>query len=313
MRKENILITGATGYIGHSLVQRLTETNFPVHCLVREESVEKLDPKDKTNIRIGDLLDAESLSSVFKGIDIVYYLVHNLDKKDNFEQLEKKAAINFVTAAKKAGVKRIIYLGALGNPEEKDLSPHLKSRKEVGEILRGSGIQVIEFQASIIIGSGSLSFEMVRALSERLPVMIMPKWVSVLAQPICIRDVLEYLVQSIYLETKNNEVFQIGGRDRVTYKDLISTYSIKRGLKRLLIPVPVLTPGLSSLWLALITPLYARVGRKLIESIKSPTIVQDRLASSVFPNIHPMGMEESIEYALREKPIDIKIQGQQAY
>ncbi len=300
MRNQNILVTGATGYIGNSLVRRLTQFNFPIHSLVREESAQKLQANDKTKIRIGDLLDEESLSSVFEGIDIVFYLVHSLDKEHDFEESEKRAAQNFVKAARKAGVKRIIYLGALGNPNEKNLSPHLKSRKEVGDILRGSGIQVIEFQASIIIGSGSLSFEMVRALSERLPIMIMPKWVSVQAQPICIRDVLEYLVHSIFMESKNNEVFQIGGRDKVTYKDLISTYSIKRGLKRLLIPVPVLTPGLSSLWLALITPLYARVGRKLIESIKNPTIVQNQLAQMAFPDIHPMGMEESIEYALRE-------------
>ncbi len=300
MRNENILVTGATGYIGRSLVRRLTQFSFSVNCLVREESLTKLPQNKKAIIRYGDLLDPLSLPSAFEGIDIVFYLVHSLDKKRDFEQSEKRAAQNFVKAAQKAGVKRIIYLGALGNSEENALSPHLKSRKEVGNILRGSGIQVIEFQASIIIGSGSLSFEMVRTLSERLPIMIMPKWVSVLAQPICIRDVLEYLMHSIHLETKNNEVFQIGGRDKVSYKDLISTYSFKRGLKRLLIPIPLLTPGLSSLWLALVTPLYARVGRKLIESIKSPTIVRDRLARSVFPDIHPMGMDESIEYALQE-------------
>lgn len=300
MRNQNILVTGATGYIGNSLVRRLTQINYPVHSLVREESAQKLNAIDNNKIRIGDLLDEESLSSVFDEIDIVFYLVHSLDKEHDFEESEKRAAQNFVKAARKAGVKRIIYLGALGNPNEKTLSPHLKSRKEVGDIFRRSGIQVIEFQASIIIGSGSLSFEMVRALSERLPIMIMPKWVNVLAQPICIRDVLEYLVHAIFLETKDSKVFQIGGRDKVTYKDLISTYSIKRGLKRLLIPVPVLTPGLSSLWLALITPLYARVGRKLIESIKNPTIVQNQFAQLAFPDIHPMGMEKSIEYALKE-------------
>ena len=300
MKPQKILVTGATGYIGKSLVRHMASMSFPVQCLVRQKSLKKLFPIDKTQIRLGDLLEPESLLSAFKEIDVAFYLVHSLDQKRDFEQFEKCAAENFAKAARESGVKRIVYLGALGNPQEKDLSPHLKSRKEVGDILRGSGIQVIEFQASIIIGAGSLSFEMVRTLSERLPVMIMPKWVSVLAQPICIQDVLKYLVHSVSLETKGNEIFQIGGRDKVAYKDLISTYSFKRGLSRLLIPVPVLTPWLSSLWLALVTPLYARVGRKLIESIKSPTIVRNQLARTVFPDIRPMGMEESIEYALSE-------------
>ncbi|GJL79549.1 MAG: hypothetical protein NPINA01_25380 [Nitrospinaceae bacterium] len=299
-KDKNILIVGATGYIGQKLIQRLKETGNPIRCLVRNPRSFKENPSQQIQIQQGDLIDFESIKNAFTGIDTAFYLVHSLDVKRDFEKQEQKAATNFANAAKSANIKRIIYLGALGNEEEGPLSPHLQSRKEVGNILRSSGVPVLEFQASIILGSGSLSFEMIRTLSERLPAMLMPKWVFVKAQPIGVADVLEFLMQGIDIKMQHNEIIEIGGPEQVSYKDLISEYCRQRKLQRLLIPVPVLTPWLSSLWLELVTPIYARVGRKLVESIKNPTVVKNDKASRVFPGIHPRGISEAIGKAIHE-------------
>ncbi len=293
-----ILITGATGYIGNQLIQRLSLLPFQIRCLARNPDRMREIKNTSIEVRQGDLLSSNSLREIMKGIDVAFYLVHSMDSKNDFETLEVDAAKNFIKAAVENKVKRIIYLGALGSEEEGDLSPHLQSRKQVGNILRDSGIQVIEFQASIILGAGSLSYEMIKALCEKLPVMIMPKWVSVKAQPIGIRDVLDYLTQAIDLKVEGNEIYEIGGPNVVSYKELIQEYSLQRGLKRFLIPVPVLTPWLSSLWLALVTPVYARVGEKLILSIKNPTLVKNNRALKVFPDINPMKVSEAISLAL---------------
>ena len=294
-----ILVTGSTGYIGSQLVQRLSQMPFQIRCLARDPDRIKDIKNTSIEIRRGDLLSYDGLRESFKGIDVAYYLVHSMNSKNDFERLECEAAKNFAQAAVENKVKRIIYLGALGSEKEGALSPHLQSRKKVGNILRDSGIQVIEFQASIILGAGSLSYEMIKALSEKLLVMIMPKWVSVKAQPISIKDVLDYLIQAIDLKVERNEIYEIGGPDQVSYKELIQEYSRQRGLKRFLIPVPVLTPWLSSLWLALVTPVYARVGRKLILSIKNPTLVKNDKALKVFPAIKPMKVSEAISLALK--------------
>lgn len=293
-----ILITGVTGYIGGQLVQRLSQMPFQIRCLARDPDRIKDIKNTSTEIHKGDLLSYESVRESFKGIDVAFYLVHSMNSKNDFERLECEAAKNFAQAAAENKVKRIVYLGALGSEEEGSLSPHLQSRKQVGNVLRESGVQVIEFQASIILGAGSLSFEMIKALSERLLVMIMPKWVSVKAQPIGIKDVLDYLTQAIDLKVEGNEVYEIGGPDQVSYKELIQEYSRQRGLKRFLIPVPVLTPWLSSLWLALVTPVYARVGKKLILSIKNPTLVKNNKALKVFPDIKPINCSEAISLAI---------------
>jgi uncharacterized protein YbjT (DUF2867 family) len=216
-----------------------------------------------------------------------------------FEEEDRQAARNFAEAARRARVKRIIYLGGLAHSSD-PLSPHLRSRHEVGDLLRESGVPVIEFRASIVIGSGSLSFEMVRSLVERLPIMITPRWVSVLAQPIAIDDLLAYLLAALQLPIEGNHVFEIGGADRVSYGDLMREYARQRGLPRLMLPVPVLTPRLSSLWLGLVTPLYARVGRKIVDSIRHPTIVSDPTALRTFP-IRPISMREAIARALRNE------------
>jgi uncharacterized protein YbjT (DUF2867 family) len=294
-----ILVTGATGYIGSQLIQRLSQMPFQIRCLARNPDRIKDIKNTSAEVCRGDLLSYDSLRESFKGIDVAFYLVHSMNAKNDFERLECEAAKNFAQAAVENKIKRIIYLGALGSEKEGALSPHLQSRKKVGNILRASGVQVIEFQASIILGAGSLSYEMIRALSEKLLVMIMPKWVSVKAQPIGIKDVLEYLIQSIDLKVAENEIYEIGGPDQVSYKELIQEYSRQRGLKRFLIPVPVLTPWLSSLWLALVTPVYAQVGKKLILSIKNPTLVKDNRAMKVFNSIKPMRFSQAIAIALK--------------
>jgi uncharacterized protein YbjT (DUF2867 family) len=244
----------------------------------------------------GDVLDRNSLQTALKGIDTAYYLVHSMGSTGSFEHQDRIAARNFADAARDAGVKRIIYLGGLGEDTD-DLSPHLRSRHEVGEVLRESGCQVIEFRASIVIGSGSLSFELVRALVQRLPIMICPKWVSVQAQPIAIEDLLKYLLEGLHWTGNESRVFEIGGPDQVSYGAIMREYARQRGLRRWFISVPVLTPRLSSLWLALVTPVYARVGRKLVDSLRNPTVVKDHTALREFP-IQPRGLTEAIERAI---------------
>jgi uncharacterized protein YbjT (DUF2867 family) len=220
---------------------------------------------------------------------------------EEFEERDRKAAQLFADAARHAGVRRLIYLGGLGSGSE--LSPHLKSRQEVGDILRRSGIPTVEFRASIIMGSGSLSFEMIRALVEKLPVMVTPRWVRVLTQPIAIEDVLAYLLAAIDLPEGSGGNFEIGGPDRVSYGDLMQEYARQRGLRRVMIPVPALTPRLSSLWLGLVTPLYARVGRKLIDSLRNETVVTNKDALEVF-SIRPRGVREAVERALLNEDRD---------
>jgi uncharacterized protein YbjT (DUF2867 family) len=243
----------------------------------------------------GDLLDRDSLLAAMEGVDTAYYLVHSLSAGSEFEEADRRAAKNFAWAAKAAGVGRIIYLGALAN--EVRLSPHLKSRLEVGRILRDSGVPTIEFRASIIIGSGSLSFEVVRALVDRLPVLTPPRWVRTPAQPIAIEDAIAYLMAALTVDLEESAVFEIGGADRVSYQQIMVEYAHLRGLKRLIIPLPVLMPGLSSLWLGLVTPVYARTGRNLIDSTPHETLVNDDRALRVFP-IRPRGIREAVERAL---------------
>lgn len=219
-----------------------------------------------------------------------------------FEEEDRKAARNFSEAAKAAGVKRIIYLGGLGDDSQK-LSPHLKSRQETGALLAADGVPVIEFRASVVIGAGSLSFEMIRALVQKLPVMTTPQWVYVKTQPIAVSDLLEYLVQALKLEKAGLHIVEIGGADVVSYADLMKEYARLRGLKRLIIPIPVLTPRLSSLWLGLVTPLFARVGKKLIDSLRNPTIVTRPDAAAWF-DLKPKGVTEAIQEALAEEEKD---------
>ncbi|MDR3456466.1 MAG: SDR family oxidoreductase [Verrucomicrobiae bacterium] len=294
---KRVLLTGASGYIGGRLLAELEKRGLTVRCLARRP--EFLLPKvaPGTEVMAGDVLDRDSLARAMRGVATAYYLVHSMAAND-FEETDRRAAHNFAEAAREAGVQRIVYLGGLGAGSE--LSSHLRSRQEVGNILRSTGVPVIEFRASVIIGSGSLSFEMIRALVERLPMMIAPKWVTVLAQPLAINDLLQYLIAAGDWRGRDNRIFEIGGPDRVSYGDLMREYARQRGLRRVMIRVPLLTPRLSSLWLGLVTPLYARIGRKLIDSIRNPTVVSDDSALQAFA-IRPMGVREAIASALRNE------------
>jgi uncharacterized protein YbjT (DUF2867 family) len=233
------------------------------------------------------------------GVHTAYYLVHSMGSSGKFEEEDRQAARNFASSARQAGVRRIIYLGGLG-AEGQALSAHLRSRQEVADILRSSEVPTIEFRASIVIGSGSLSFEMIRALVQRLPVMICPRWVAVKAQPIAVEDVIAYLLQALELPEGEAAVFEIGGTDQVSYGEIMKEYARQCGLRRWTISVPVLTPRLSSLWLGLVTPIYARIGRKLIDSLRNPTLVRNPSALRVF-DVKPKGLKEAISRALHNE------------
>lgn len=299
MTKKTILLTGVTGYVGGRLLTLLEKQDDTLRCLVREPSHLEGRNDPRTTVFKGDVLDKPSLLKAMHGVDIVYYLVHSMGSSGDFTEEDRTGASNFAEAASECQVKRLIYLGGLGDDSQEELSSHLKSRQEVGKIFREKalGVQIFEFRASIIIGSGSLSFELIRSLTERLPFMITPKWVWTKSQPIFINDVLSYLVKAATIDIKGNQIFEIGGKDQVSYGEIMLEYARQRKLKRRLIHVPFLAPQLSSLWLALITPLYFRIGRKLIDSAKYPTIVKNDHAEKVF-HVAPKGIKDAIASAL---------------
>lgn len=304
-QSQPVLLTGATGYVGGRLLPLLESRGVSVRCLARRPENLVARVGDNTEVVEGDVLDANSLTDAFEGIKTAYYLVHSMGAVGSFQEQDRVAAGNFANAARDAGVKRIIYLGGLGDDGD-DLSGHLRSRHEVGEVLRKSGCQVIEFRASIVIGSGSLSFELVRALVQRLPVMICPKWVSVMTQPIAIEDLQDYLLAGLDWGGVESRIFEIGGPSQVSYGEIMREYAKQRGLKRWLISVPVLTPRLSSLWLGLVTPVYARVGRRLVDSLRNPTVVKDSEASREF-TIKPRDLTQSIQRALTNEDHDFAV------
>ena len=297
-----ILLTGATGYVGGRVLKALEKAGWPVRCLARRPEFLRARVAPTTEVVKADCLDPASLPPVMAGVHTAYYLVHSMGSPGKFEEEDRQAARNFAAAARQAGVRRILYLGGLG-AEGPSLSAHLRSRQEVADILRASEIPTIEFRASIVIGSGSLSFEMIRALVQRLPVMICPRWVAVKAQPIAIEDLVAYLVQALALPVEQGAVFEIGGADQVSYGEIMAEYARQCGLRRWTISVPVLTPRLSSLWLGLVTPVYARIGRKLIDSLRNPTLVRDPSALAVF-NIRPRGLQAAIERALHNEDLE---------
>jgi uncharacterized protein YbjT (DUF2867 family) len=294
-----ILLTGASGYIGGRLLKALEAAGRRVRCVARHPEFLRSRVSSSTEVIQADCLDRTSLGPAMAGVQTAYYFVHSMGSAGKFEEEDRQAARNFADAARQQGVERIVYLGGLGN-QDHELSAHLRSRHEVADILRSSGIPTIEFRASIVIGSGSLSFEMIRALVQRLPVMICPRWVAVKAQPIAIEDVIAYLVAALDLPVEQSGVFEIGGPDQVSYGEIMQEYARQCGLRRWMIPVPVLTPHLSSLWLGLVTPIYARVGRKLIESMRNPTLVSDHSALTTF-DLQPMGLREAVTRALHHE------------
>ena len=294
--RPHIALTGATGYVGGRLLSALEARGARVRCLSRRP--ELLRERFGQRVEVGqfDALAPETLGDGLAGVHTAYYLVHSMGGRESFADADRRAATAFGAAALAAGVRRIVYLGGLG---AEGLSEHLASRQEVGRILRESGVPTIEFRAGIVVGSGSASFEMLRALVERLPLMVTPRWVGTRTQPIAIEDVLAYLLAAKDLPPGDSQVFEIGSKDVTSYGDMVREYARQKGLRRWLISVPVLTPSLSSMWLALVTPTAFEVGNHLIEGLKNPTVVRDPKALDVFP-IRPMGIPEAIRKALTE-------------
>lgn len=297
-----ILLTGATGYIGGRLLKELEARGQRIRCVARQPQFLRPRVAASTEVVQGDVLEPAGLRRAMQGVHTAYYMVHSMQGGSGFREKDHEAARNFGQVAAAAGVRRIIYLGGLGD-ENRQLSAHLRSRHEVGEVLRASSVPTIESRASIIIGSGSLSFELIRALVERLPMMITPRWVQVVAQPIAVTDVMSYLVAALDLAEREHRTFEIGGADRVSYRGIMREYARQRDLRRWMIPVPVLTPKLSSLWLGLVTPVYASVGRILIDSIRHETVVRYDSALEAFA-VRPMGIREAIATALRNEDRD---------
>jgi uncharacterized protein YbjT (DUF2867 family) len=291
-----VLVTGATGYIGGRLVPRLRDAGLQVRCLARAAG--RLHGRFGESVEIveGDLDDSGSLVAALRDCEVAYYLVHSMASSSRFAQVDRETARRFGDAARAAGVKGIVYLGGLGDDGDA-LSVHLRSRHEVGDVLRESRVPVIEFRAAQIIGSGSISFEMMRYLTERLPLMIAPRWVTTRCQPIGIRDVLAYLIGALSLP-RRSRIYEIGGGDVLTYREMMLRYAAIRGLKRQIVVVPFFSPTLSSYWVHLITPIPARLARPLIKGLHNEVVVRDSNAANDFPNIHPLGYDDAVRLAL---------------
>lgn len=295
---QTILVTGATGYIGARLVPRLLEAGYRVRLLVRDPS--RLDGRpwqEEVEIITGDVLKPETLPPALDGVTAAYYLIHSMAGNEDFHDRDVVAARNFGRAAAEASVDQIIYLSGLGDDTE-DLSEHLASRHATGDALREGGVPVTELRAAVIVGSGSLSFEMIRNLTERLPVMIVPKWAGTRIQPIGIREVLAYLIAALQTPAARGEIVEIGGADVLTYAEMMTVYAEERRLRRWMIHVPVLTPRLSSYWVHWVTPVPASVAQPLIEGLRNEVVVQDDSARRLFPDIDPADYRTSVRRAL---------------
>ena len=297
------LVTGVSGYIGGRLVPELLAAGYPVRCMARDPG--KLSDRPWSadiEIAVADALDGAAVRRALDGVDVAYYLIHSLGTGASFGQRDRDAAGIFAAAARSAGVKRIVYLGGIVTGPAAALSPHLRSRAEVGDILLGSGVPTAALQAAVIIGSGSASFEMLRYLTERLPAMITPKWVETRIQPIAVHDVLRYLVGCVALPPDVSRRFDIGGPDVLTYAEMMRRYSRVAGLRpRVVVPVPLLTPRLSSLWVGLVTPVPAGLAMPLVESLRNEVVCSEHDIAMYVPD-PPAGLlpvDRAIALALR--------------
>ncbi|MGH2750648.1 MAG: SDR family oxidoreductase [Actinomycetota bacterium] len=290
-----VLVTGATGYVGSRLIPRLLEGGYEVRATSRHpEDIGKRHPE--VEAIASDLQDESSLERVLRDVRVAYYLVHSMEAK-GFVKKDQQAAANFARAAAKAKIDRIIYLGGLGSSDDR-LSQHLKSRHEVGRVLAEGDVPVLEFRAAIVIGSGSVAFEMLRHLTERLPAMIAPRWLSTRIQPIGEWDLTSYLLGGATVDLHANTVVEVGGRQVLNYKQMILDYAEVRGLKRYIVGVPVLSPRLSSYWVDLVTPISSAIAQPLIDGLRNEVIVCDDSARRIFPDIDPVGYKESVSRAM---------------
>ena len=302
-----ILVAGATGYIGGRLVPRLLDEGHAVRCLTRRpEKLEGVTWAGRAEVVQGDALDPESVRRAMQDVEVVYYLVHSIGSGRSFAASDRAAATNVARASARAGVRRVVYLGGL-RPRDEVVSPHLASRAEVGQILLDGPVPAVVLQAGVVIGSGSASFEMLRYLTERLPVMVTPKWVRSRVQPIAVRDVLSYLVGALVLPPGANRRFDIAGPDILTYEEMMQRYASVAGLpRRVLIAVPVLTPWLSSQWVNVVTPVPKAIAQPLIESLRNSVVARDHDIEDLIP-IRPLGFDDAVEKAL-EKIVDFDVE-----
>ena len=299
-RRPRVLVTGATGYVGGRLVPRLLEAGYRVRVLARDPRRLAGRPwSGEVEVVAGDVLLPETLPAALAGAEAAFYLIHSMAGHGDFPDRDRRAAADFGAAARSAGVGQILYLGGLGDPAAA-LSEHLRSRQETGEALRGSGVPVTELRAAVIVGAGSLSFEMIRYLVERVPLMICPRWVYTRVQPIAVRDVLAYLLAALESPAARGRVLEIGGADVLTYGEMMLGYARARGLKRWLVPVPVLTPRLSSYWVHLVTPIPATIARPLVEGLRNEVVVREGAARELLPEVVPLGYREALAEALAQ-------------
>jgi uncharacterized protein YbjT (DUF2867 family) len=295
---EQILVTGATGYIGGRLVPRLLEAGRQVRCFVRDPGRLRGHAwSEMVEITAGDAQDTASLQEALRGISTAYYLIHGMQGSRADAGRDLQAAWNFASAAEKAGLNRIIYFGELVDPAD-DLSPYLRSRNETGHVLRQGGVPVTEFRAGMVVGSGSALFEMIRYTAERQPVLLCPKWFFSMAQPIGIRNVLDYLCAALETPESIGKLIEIGGATRLTYAQMLMAYASERGLKRVLIRLPVNAPRFSAYWVHMLTPVHWRVLLPLIEGLHSQAVVHYEIARVLFPGIQPMDFQAALRLAL---------------
>ncbi len=295
---ERILVTGATGYIGGRLVPRLLEAGYEVRCLARDPSRLKDFPwRDQVDVWQGDALDQSSLVDAMRGMNAAYYLIHGMQGVRPDVQRDLRAATNFASAAEEVGLERIIYLGNLTSPSRKSI-PYLESRYETGRILRQGKVPVTEFRASLIIGSGSILFEMIRYLTEQMPVMVGPKWLDNRVQPIAVENVADYLLSALVIESCRGKIYEIGGKDVLTYFETITEYARLRGLTRPIIKLPFLTAKWMAYFASKLTPVPPDITLPLIDGMRSDSLVQDDSARRDFPDIRLIDYQTSVQNAL---------------
>ena len=297
---ERILVTGASGYIASQLIPFLLEKGYRVRCLIRDvDHLKYRSWVSQVEIVIGDLTKPETIKPALKDISQAYYLVHSMASGDHYTDRDLLAARDFSFLSKDSGVKHIIYLGGLADPREK-IAAHMRSRIQSGEALCTGGVPVTEFRASVIVGPGSISFEMIRYLTEQFPLIICPRWMPNLCQPISIQNIIDYMLAALDLQKDHNQVFEIGGSDTMRYADTMLRYARIRGLKRKILILPFNPVAILAYFMSWLTPVPASITRPLVEGLQSSSIVKDPSALEVFPTIHPMDFDSSVRESLSQ-------------